>query len=157
MYTRLTVIAILTAVAGAIFMTSSASATSQARARLPHPIYFWGSVANIIRGPGQRPLPEVIRPSTIVLFADGSWDIDHLRWTGWGSATAHARGTSSASNGSPNQVQGKRIKTPGQITLSDPGRFHGREVYRCFALTVPPPATDLRGCLEGHGGYYGLS
>jgi hypothetical protein len=165
MYRRLTILAILTTVVAAIAATPAvaavtapaASATSQTRVRLPQPIYFWGSVANIIRAPGLPPQPEVIRPSVIFLFADGSWDIDHLHWKGWGSSAAHASGISSASNGIPSQAQGKRLKTPGQITLSHPGRFYGREVYRCFALTVLPPATDLHGCLEGHGGYYGLS
>jgi hypothetical protein len=167
MYRRLTIIVILTTVVAAIVATPAAaltvgvapaaSATSHARVRLPQPIYFWGSVANTIRAPGLLPLPEVIRPSVILLFADGSWDIGHLHWKGWGSSVAHASGISSASNGIPNVAQGKRINTPGQITLSHPGRFFGREVYRCFALTVQPPATDLHGCLEGHGGYYYLS
>jgi hypothetical protein len=134
-----------------------AAATSQAGAGLPQPIYFWPSVAATIRAPSQPAEPEVIRPKIIFLFADGSWDIEKLHWTGWGTATAHATGTSSASNGIPNQAQGKRIKTPGQITLMSPGRFHGREVYRCFKLSVPPPATSLHGCLVGHGGYYYLS
>jgi hypothetical protein len=121
---------------------------------LPHPIYFWTSVALTIRAPGQPSLPEVIRPSGIGLFADGSWDIDHLHWTGWGSSVTRAQGISSASNGIPNQAQGKRITTPGQITLSNPGQFYGHEVYRCFKLTVPPPATSLHGCLTGHSGYW---
>jgi hypothetical protein len=105
MYRRLTIVAILTAVVATIAATPAAdavtaherptsarhmltaaltvqlmpaaSATSQARVRLPRPIYFWGSVANIIRAPGQHPLPEVIRPSAILLFADGSWVIGH--------------------------------------------------------------------------------
>lgn len=137
-----------------VFKVSSAA--SPASGKLPQPIYFWDSIAATIRAPGRPPLSEVVRPSLIFLFADGSWDIDHLHWTGWGSSAAHASGISSASNGNPSEAGGKRIKTPGQITLSHPGRFYGREVYRCFALTVRPPATSLHGCLEGHGGYYGL-
>lgn len=152
MYRRLTISAILATIVALIAATPAAAATARAQ-----PIYFWGSVANTIRAPGMPPLPEVIRPSEIFLFADGSWDIDHLHWKGWGSSEAHASGISSASNGIPNQAQGKRINTPAQITLSHPGQFFGREVYRCFALAVRPPATDLHGCLEGHGGYYYLS
>ena len=124
---------------------------------VPQPIYFWGSVAATISAPGQRPAPEVVRPSTILLFADGSWDVDHLRWTGWGTSVAHAKGISSASNGIPNMAQGKRIKTAAQVTLSKPGRFHGHEVYRCFTLTVPAhPASDLRLCLERAGSGWAL-
>ncbi len=117
-------------------------------------IYFWANVAAEIRAPGQPAMPEVIRPSTIILFADGSWALVKLHWTGWGSPVAHASGTSSASNGIPNQAQGKRIKTPAQITLSKPGRLFGHEVYRCYQLKVRPPATDLRGCVQGHKGFW---
>ncbi len=99
----------------------------------------------------------MIRPSLIYLFADGSWDIAHLHWTDWGSSVAHAKGISSASNGIPSEAAGKRLLTPGQITLSDRGPFYGRVVYPCFKLTVPPPATSLHGCLVGHGGYWGFS
>lgn len=117
------------------------------------PTYFFGSVAATIKMPGMPVQGEVIRPSRIYLFADGSWALVKLRWTGWGSNVAHAKGISSASNGNPSQAQGKRILTPAQITLSSPGTFFGREVYRCFRLTVQPPATDLHGCLTDRHGY----
>lgn len=120
------------------------------------PIYFFASVAAIIKAPGQPIETEVIRPSTIDLFADGSWVLEKLRWTGWGTTVAHANGVSSASNGNPSQAQGQRIKTPAQITLSHPGSFFGRTIYRCYQLTVPPPATDLHGCLTGHNGYWSI-
>ena len=124
---------------------------------VPQPIYFWGNVAATISAPGQPPAAEVVRPSVIGLFADGSWDVDHLHWTGWGSSVAHAKGISSASNGIPNMAQGKRIKTPAQVTLSNPGRFQGREVYRCFTLTVPShPGSDQHLCLERAGSGWAL-
>ena len=85
-----------------------------AEGAIPPPIYFWGSVAATISAPGQPPAPEVIRPTVIGIFADGSWDLQGLRWTGWGSSVAHAVGISSASNGIPNMAQGKRI-TPSTL------------------------------------------
>lgn len=118
------------------------------------PFYFFGSVAATIKMPGKPVQGEVIRPSRIYLFADGSWLLEKLRWTGWGSKVAHATAISSGSNGNPSQAQGKRIKTPAQITLSSRGRFFGREVYRCYRLKVRPPATDLHGCLTGLHGYW---
>lgn len=75
---------------------------------------------------------------------------------GRGSKVAHANGISSASTGNPSQAQGKRIRTPAQITLSSPGRFFGREVYRCYRLKLQPPTTDLHGCLTGTHGYWSL-
>jgi hypothetical protein len=127
-----------------------------AQAAKPAPTYFWASVASIIKAPSQPVEPEVIRPSTIFLFADGSWALIKLHWTGWGSKVAHGKGISSASSGNPDQAHGKRTNTPAQITLSKPGRFFGREVYRCYQLHVRPPATDLHGCLNGHKGYWGF-
>jgi hypothetical protein len=129
-------------------------ATAQARVRVPHPIYFWNSVAAIIQAPGLSPAPKVIRPSVIAIFADGAWVVEHLHWTGWGSRVAHAKGTSSASDGIPNIAQGHRKKTPARVTLSHPGRFHGREVYRCFRLTVARPATSEHACLTHRAGLY---
>jgi hypothetical protein len=142
---------ILTVVLG---LGLSLPAMAQA-ARLPQPIYFWGSVIAPVNAPYNF---RVIRPSTIGLFRDGSWYVDHLHWTGWGSSVAQARGISNASNGIPNQAQGKRIKTPAQVTLSNPGRFQGHEVYRCFQLTVPAfPASDQHLCLKRSGGYWWLT
>jgi hypothetical protein len=122
--------------------------------RLPQPIQFFYSVANIIKAPGQPVEGEAVRPSTIALFADGAWVLQGLHWSGWGSKVATGKGISSASNGKPNIAQGKRLKTPASITLSDPGRFFGREVYRCYQLHVRPPASELHGCLGGHAGYW---
>ena len=65
---------------------------------------------------------------------------------------AHANGISSASNGNPNLAQGQRIKTPAQITLSHPGRFFGRTVYRCYRIAVAPQR--LHGCLTNLNGYW---
>jgi hypothetical protein len=141
--------------------TAQATAASALRLVLPaiatdgirRPIYFWGNIAAAIRGPGQVPLPEAIRPSLILLYADGGWDIEHLHWTGWGSSVAHANGISSASNGNPSIAQGKRIKKPGYIILARPERFYGHEVYRCFTLFVHRHFSMHR-CLSGRGGYW---
>jgi hypothetical protein len=147
-------------VCSALTLGVALPALTQARVRLPQPIYFWRSAAAAIsvpKGQGPQDNTRVIRPSLIYMFADGSWDIDHLHWTGWGSRVAHAKGISSASNGIPSQAQGKRIKRPARVTLSKPGRFQGHEVYHCLRLTVPSfPASDEHLCLVGHHGFYYL-
>src|SRR5947207_9409226 len=33
------------------------------------------------------------------------------------------------------------------MTLSYPRRWHGHEVYSCFKILVPPPPSDLSGCV----------
>lgn len=125
---------ILTA-ALALGLTSAVMA--QTRARLPQPISFWNDIA----APIDKHNPLTVRPSTFLLFEDGQWVLEDMHWTGWGSSVARATGISSASNDIPNAAQGKRIKTRASVTLSDPGRFEGHEVYRCFKLTVPGPAS----------------
>jgi hypothetical protein len=130
-------------------MALGSASAAEAAAAVPQPVYFWESTVATISGPGQPSLPPVIRPKAIMLFADGSWDVEQLRWSGWGSSVAHATGISSASNGIPNQAEGKRIKTAARVTLSKPGKFEGREVYRCFTLTIASrPASDQHLCLK---------
>jgi hypothetical protein len=116
-----------------------------AESRLPQPIYFFTNTAQ----PINKQNPLVIRPKGFLLFQDGQWVLERLRWTGWGSSVAQATGVSNSSNDIPDAAGGKRIKTWARVALSDPGRFQGHEVYRCFTLTVPPPATDMHLCL-GH-------
>jgi hypothetical protein len=121
-----------------------------AQAALPQPIYFFTDTAQ----PINKQNPLVIRPRGFLLFQDGQWVLERLRWTGWGSSVARATGVSSSSNDIPNAAQGKRIKTWAHVTLSDPERFQGHEVYRCFTMTVPPPASDMNLCLgHAHGIY----
>src|SRR5579862_8781290 len=79
---------------------------------VPQPIYFWGNVVAVIKAPGRPAAMPVIRPSAIFLAEDGSADVEHLRWTGWGLSVAHATGIRSVSDGIPNLAQGKRIKRP---------------------------------------------
>jgi hypothetical protein len=129
-------------------------------ARLPQPISFWASVASAVSVPkgqiaGNR---RVVRPKAILLFADGSWYVEKLHWDGWGTRVARATGVSNASNGIPDQASGKRIKSRATVTLSDPGRFKGHEVYRCFDLKVPSHhASDMHLCLQGVHGYWYLA
>jgi hypothetical protein len=116
-----------------------------AESKPPQPIYFFTNTAQ----PINKQNPLVIRPKGFLLFQDGQWVLERLRWTGWGASVARATGVSSSSNDIPNAAEGKRIKTWAHVTLSSPGRFRGHEVYRCFTLAVPPPASDMHICL-GH-------
>jgi hypothetical protein len=138
---------------GALVMVMALlGSASAADGAIPQPVSFWESTAATIAGPGQQSLPPVIRPKMIALFADGSWDVEQLRWSGWGSSVARATGISSASNGIPNQAEGKRIKSAARVTLSKPGKFEGREVYRCFTLTIPSrPSSNQHLCLKQEG------
>jgi hypothetical protein len=118
-----------------------------ARSGLPQPIYFFTDTAT----PINKQNPLVIRPHGFLMFQDGQWFLQNLHWTGWGSPVAQATGISNSSNDIPNAAAGKRIKTWARVTLSNPGRFEGHEVYRCFSLVVPTPAADQNLCL-GHTG-----
>lgn len=119
------------------------TAASVAESRLPQPIYFFTNTAQPINKQNHL----VIRPQGFLLFQDGQWVLERLRWTGWGSSVARATGVSNSSNDIPDAANGKRIKTWARVTLSNPGRFRGHEVYRCFTMTVPPPASGMHLCL----------
>lgn len=114
-----------------------------AQAGSPRPVYFFSDNSQPI-GPHNR---LVKRPSGFVLFLDGQWVLQGLHWTGWGSAVARATGVSNSSSDVPDAARGRRIKTWADMTLSSPVRWHGHEVYSCFKILVPPPASDLSGCV----------
>jgi hypothetical protein len=117
-----------------------------AQGAVPQPIYFFTDTAE----PINKRNPLVIRPSGFLMFQDGSWVLERLHWTGWGSSIARATGVSNASNDIPDVASGKRIKSTAYVTLSNPGRFRGHEVYRCFTLSIPSfPPSDQHLCL-GH-------
>lgn len=121
------------------------------------PIYFWANLGNPVKSP-VRGLhnPPVIRPSSLLLFEDGSWLIEKLHWTGWGSPVAVAQGKSNSDNDKPNVAKGKRIITPAKVTLYKPGVFEGRRVYRCIRIKLQPPAHYEASCLERSGSTVGL-
>ena len=127
-----------------------------AHAAVPQPVRFWSNVSLILGGPGAQRVPLVVRPKTILLTNDGFAGLERLRWKGWGTSVAQATGVSVESGGGPNH--GKAIRNAARVQLSDPGRFHGREVYRCFVLTVSKhPDWGLNLCLTHRGGVWSLS
>ena len=74
-------------------------------ASLPQPIYFWASTADFVSAPKGTISSNPGHPARVdPLFADGSWDLESLSWTGWGTSVARATGISSASNGIPDQA-----------------------------------------------------
>ncbi len=113
------------------------------RAGSPRSVYFFSNNAQPINSHNRL----VMRPKGFVLFLDGQWVLQNLRWTGWGSAVARATGVSNSSTANPDAARGRRIKTWAEMTLSHPVRWHGHEVYGCFNILVPPPASDLSGCV----------
>jgi alpha-tubulin suppressor-like RCC1 family protein len=120
--------------------TTSSPAPKTGRAKLG----FFDNIPNII----MKGAHTSVRPSTAILFADGQWVLDDLVWRGWGTKVARANGLSSSSNDIPAAGPGRRINTPARLTLTHPTRINGHRVYRCFRMAVPPPASQLHGCLK---------
>jgi hypothetical protein len=119
-------------------------------------IYFYSDVNQPINFPSIKN-PLVVSPAGLYLFEDGSWLLKNLQWSGWGTSVAHASGISSSSDCKPNCAAGTRTDTPAQFTVSSPGRVLGHEVYRCYRLVVPPPASNLHGCLGRTGSLIGYT
>lgn len=114
-------------------------------------IAFYGDVGNPINSP-YRNNPLVVRPAKIVLFEDGSWVLEDLRWRGWGNRIARANGVSSSSTCKPDCASAPRVKSPAKVTLSHPRRFLGHKVYSCFQLTIPShPQSNEHECLQRTG------
>lgn len=114
-------------------------------------LYFLPGFLNAVNAGSER----AVEPPSLALFADGSWVLEGLKWTGWGTPVARATGISSASNGNPSQAGGMRIKTPAKATLSNPGPFFGHRIYRCIQVFVQPPANfGGKRCLKRTGSLY---
>jgi hypothetical protein len=112
-------------------------------------IYFFARPSSPVGGTGFHVYnPLVVRPEGMPLFEDGQWVLEKLKWSGWGSPVATARGLSSSSTGDPNAAEGDRIVTRARVRLSRPGVFRGHRVYRCLRISVPPPASYPPGCLQ---------
>lgn len=109
--------------------------------RAASPIYFF-RLAGVLQEPR-------VRPSEIVFAADGNWAVTGLHWHGWGTGVARSDGTSRVNDCIPNCAQGTIALVPAHVTLSNPGRYRGREMYRCYSLdyTVKTSAPAERGCL----------
>lgn len=131
------------ALAAAFAAAGALAHATFARAGSPRPVYFFSDNSQPI-GPHNR---LVMRPSGFILFLDGQWVLQDLHWSDWGSAVARATGVSNSSTGVPDAARGRRIRTWADMTLSSPIRWHGHEVYSCFKILVPPPASDLGGCV----------
>jgi hypothetical protein len=119
-------------------------------------LVFYTNLADSVPGLAYNPNTPRVRPTGVLMFEDGSWDIEKLRWSSWGGAVARASGISSASTGVPNVATAPRTKAPAVLVVSRPERLFGREVYGCFQLTIPShPASDQQKCLKrSYGNQY---
>jgi hypothetical protein len=128
-----------------------ATLVSQANAAEASGLAFYTNLASAA-GTGNA---LVARPTEVAMVEDGSWVVQGLHWSAWGSKMAHGSGISSSSNCTPNCATGKRTNLPAKVTLSSPGTVLGHRVYQCFQLTVAArPKSDERVCLKRTGSDY---
>jgi hypothetical protein len=136
----------------------SARTADAGGARASGQVVFYADVANLVPGPSYNKNAPHVRPRLVLMFENGAWVIEKLRWSSWGGPVARATGISSASNCTPNCAQGKRTNDPVQFVLSHPRHLFGRTVYACYQLTdAKAPPTDQHDCLKhtrGNQYYY---
>jgi hypothetical protein len=129
--------------------TPSSAATADEHAQAGGPIYFWANLGAAVSPPDKfLPNPFVVRPPTFVIFEDGSFQIEKLNWTGWGSSVARATGKSNSDDDKPNVAEGKHTITWAKVRLYNPGVFHGKRIYRCIRIEAPSPAHVGPSCLQ---------
>ena len=82
--------------------------------------------------------PLVARPKSIVLAcADANYELDRLRWRGWGRAAAAASGTARANDCNPNCASGHFQAYPVLVTASKLTACGKAHVYERLTLTYP--------------------
>ncbi|MGV9296933.1 hypothetical protein [Amycolatopsis sp. NPDC003676] len=83
----------------------------------------------------------VAKPSGLALAcADQKMGLDRLRWSGWGSATAHATGRFWQYDCIPDCASGKLVSVPTRVTVSGLANGH----YSRLRVTVRPVPEDPR-------------
>jgi hypothetical protein len=128
----------------AVFLALSSGAAARSSTSAAQ-IYFYANVGNPI---GQNN-PPLVRPSRLIIFLDGSWVIENLRWSGWGASVTHATGVGTV------RRNGTSRSVAAQLTVSRPTLLFGRQVYSCFRLTIPStPAANLNDCIRRAGSLY---
>jgi hypothetical protein len=140
---------LLVALTTALIVATTGTAAGPT-ARRAGQISFYASVSAQIDGS----VAPVVRPSVVYLTYDGAIVVKSLRWSSWGGTVARAVGVYSASDCNPSCTTGQRTNGQARIALSSPGRIVGRQVYRCFELTVPANGMDQRSCLKRQGTTY---
>ena len=73
-------------------------------------------------------------PAQIVLSGDGSFYLDYLAWTGWGTPTARGTGVLEADNCTPNCAAGTMTGYRATVTLSGLTAYSGG--VQAYALMV---------------------
>jgi hypothetical protein len=65
-------------------------------------------------------LHGVTRPSQVVFSGDATNVVDHLTWTGWGTAEAIGTGTFEYDSCTPDCARATLVPYPAQVLLTDP-------------------------------------
>jgi hypothetical protein len=140
------VAAVLAALAAAgLLVAAAASANTRQVGRAFGQSYVYTWVGDLIPGTNYHPNPPLVRPATLYETDDGSWVIEKLHWSSWGSSVARATGISSAR---ASVATAPRVNHPATLTLSNPVALLGHEVYGCYQLTVPSdPKQNQHECL----------
>jgi hypothetical protein len=159
---RLRWIGVAVALAAAVCVCAGSAGASGVRASgvgASRQIVFYSNLADSVPGTRYNRNSPRVRPTRVLMFADGSWVIEKLRWSSWGGAVARATGISSASTGVPDQATAPRIKSAAELVVSHPERLLGRELYGCYQLTDPSyPRSDQHECLKhSYGNQYDYS
>lgn len=71
----------------------------------------------------------------LVTCGDGTVSVQDIRWSTFGSATAHGAGTLHRRSCTPNCAAGKDTTMPAQVTLSDPRGAGGPQLYGLLVVT----------------------
>src|SRR3954470_23828723 len=132
-----------TALTGALVLASTAAAAGRAAQ-----IYFYANTFDPIGSPYLKN-HLTVHPGTLLMAPDGHWVVVNIKWTGWGTASAHATGISDASNCTPSCAGGQHKRSPATIVLSRPIPLLGHTVYSCFKLTIAQvPAANQNLCIK---------
>jgi hypothetical protein len=81
-------------------------------------------------------IPEHKPESILITCADGGIYVEKIKWGGWGKMGATGTGTLSENLCEPNCVEGKRVTTTVNLTLSNLTEKNGKYYLRTLDITT---------------------
>jgi hypothetical protein len=115
--------AILAAGVAAALGSASSTASSQAAAEST---YVYAEPA-VLADPA-------VRPTRIILAADGNDAVSGLRWSDWGRPFAYGNGTERIEHCQPSCATGAVTRQQVEVVLSHPQTYARRRMYACYRV-----------------------
>jgi hypothetical protein len=109
-------------------------------------------------GQAQDPASRAYRPKTLQVAGEGSFAVQKMHWSFWGSRSARGRGIGAQDDCEPDCATGTFHRAPARVRLWRPRRKCGHEVWtRMTLIWLHGPPSGLPGYSQKRRVQWGLA